>query len=41
MGAMSVVWTCEDGPTLISDRDGTPTAFGIGFRDHLLALARH
>jgi endoglucanase len=34
-------WTCEGGPTLISDYDGTPTAFGVGFRDHLLELARH
>lgn len=33
-------WTCRGGPTLIKDYDGTPTAFGIGFRDHLRALAR-
>lgn len=33
-------WTCRNGPTLISDYDGTPTAFGIGFREHLRALAR-
>jgi endoglucanase len=33
-------WTCEGGPTLISDYDGTPTAFGVGFRDHLRQLAR-
>ena len=32
-------WTCRGGPTLISDYDGTPTAFGVGFRDHLRSLA--
>jgi len=31
-------WTCKGGPTLITDYDGTPTPFGIGFRDHLRAL---
>jgi endoglucanase len=34
-------WTCRNGPTLISDYDGTPTRFGRGFRDHLRALAAH
>ena len=34
-------WTCEGGPTLITDYDGTPTAFGVGFRDHLRELAGH
>lgn len=35
-------WTCKGGPALISDYDGTPTAFGVGFRDHLQSLtARH
>ena len=33
-------WTCRGGPTLIKDYGGTPTAFGVGFRDHLRALAR-
>lgn len=33
-------WTCRNGPSLISDYDGTPTGFGIGFREHLRALAR-
>ncbi|MGE0067699.1 MAG: cellulase family glycosylhydrolase, partial [Solirubrobacterales bacterium] len=33
-------WTCRGGPTLIEDYDGTPTGFGIGFREHLRALAR-
>ncbi len=32
-------WTCRSGPTLIRDYDGTPTAFGIGYREHLRALA--
>lgn len=32
-------WTCTGGPTLISDYQGTPTAFGIGLRNHLRALA--
>jgi hypothetical protein len=32
-------WTCEGGPTLIEDYDGTPTAFGLGFREHLRGLA--
>lgn len=32
-------WTCRNGPTLIKDYSGTPTAFGVGFRDHLRALA--
>ena len=30
--------TCEEGPTLITDYAGTPTRFGVGFRDHLRAL---
>lgn len=30
---------CGGFPALISSYDGTPTAFGIGFRDHLAALA--
>ena len=33
-------WTCQAGPSLITDYDGTPTAFGRGFRDHLRELAR-
>ncbi|WP_405930479.1 cellulose binding domain-containing protein [Streptomyces sp. NBC_00827] len=31
-------WDCSSGPALISNYDGTPTPFGIGLRDHLLAL---
>jgi endoglucanase len=30
-------WSCAGGPSLITSYDGTPTAFGVGFRDHLLA----
>ncbi len=30
-------WDCKDGPALITDYNGTPTAFGIGLRDHLQA----
>jgi hypothetical protein len=33
------VASCTGEPALISSYDGTPTAFGIGFRDHLRALA--
>lgn len=32
-------WTCRSGPSLIKGYDGTPTGFGIGFREHLRALA--
>ena len=31
-------WDCSAGPSLISDYAGTPTAYGIGLRDHLRAL---
>jgi len=34
-------WDCANGPALITDYTGTPTAFGAGFRDHLAALAWH
>jgi endoglucanase len=30
--------TCEGGPALIVDYDGTPTDYGVGLRDHLRAL---
>lgn len=30
-------WDCRDGPALIKSYDGTPTAFGVGLRDHLVA----
>jgi len=33
-------WTCEGGPSLISEYSGTPTAFGEGLRRHLAQLAR-
>jgi endoglucanase len=32
-------WNCGGGPALISSYDGTPTPFGLGFRQHLAALA--
>jgi hypothetical protein len=31
-------WNCSSGPALITSYDGTPTGFGVGFRDHLLSL---
>ncbi|GAA0463627.1 glycoside hydrolase family 5 protein [Streptomyces olivaceiscleroticus] len=31
-------WDCSTGPALISDYNGTPTAYGTGLRDHLRAL---
>lgn len=30
-------WQCDTGPALITNYDGTPTAFGVGLRDHLRA----
>ncbi|MCO5989566.1 cellulose binding domain-containing protein [Actinoallomurus spadix] len=30
-------WDCGSGPSLISSYDGTPTSYGIGLRDHLVA----
>ena len=32
------VWDCAYGPSLITSFDGTPTPFGLGLRNHLLAL---
>jgi endoglucanase len=32
-------WDCAGGPALIAGYDGTPTAYGRGFRDHLAELA--
>jgi endoglucanase len=34
------VASCTQEPALISDYRGTPTAFGVGFRNHLRALGR-
>ncbi|MFF4399034.1 cellulase family glycosylhydrolase [Streptomyces sp. NPDC001480] len=31
-------WDCSSGPSLISSYDGTPTAYGVGLRDHLRAV---
>ena len=33
-------WTCTGGPSLIENYAGKPTAFGLGFREHLRRLAR-
>jgi len=32
-------WDCSSGPSLITDYTGTPTAYGVGFKTHLAALA--
>lgn len=32
-------WTCVEGTAMIEDYTGTPTPFGVGFRDHLRRLA--
>ncbi|WP_051367171.1 cellulose binding domain-containing protein [Hamadaea tsunoensis] len=32
-------WDCSSGPSLISDYNGTPTAFGQGLKDHLAAVS--
>jgi len=32
-------WPCTSGPALITDYNGTPTAFGQGFRDHLATVS--
>lgn len=31
-------WTCGGGPSLITSYDGSPTPFGVGFRNHLRSL---
>lgn len=31
-------WSCSAGPSLITNYDGAPTAYGVGFRDHFRAL---
>ncbi len=36
--ATDLGWSCTAGPSLIQSYDGTPTGFGIGFRDHLRTL---
>ncbi len=33
-------WDCASGPAFISNYDGTPTAFGVGFRNHLALLVK-
>jgi len=37
--AWNADFACGAGPSLITDYDGSPTAFGIGFEDHLATLA--
>jgi hypothetical protein len=32
-------WNCSGGPALIKSYNGTPTAYGVGLKDHLAALA--
>ena len=32
-------WDCSSGPALITDYNGTPTAFGAGLKNHLATLA--
>jgi hypothetical protein len=32
-------WDCSTGPSLISDYTGTPTAYGAGYKSHLLSLS--
>jgi hypothetical protein len=32
-------WSCSEGPALITNYEGEPTAYGIGLREHLAALA--
>ncbi len=32
-------WDCSSGPSLISSYDGTPTAYGVGLRDHLMSTS--
>ena len=33
-------WSCSQGPALITNYDGTPTAFGSGLKEHLASLAQ-
>ncbi len=32
-------WSCSEGPALITNYEGDPTAFGIGLKEHLASLA--
>jgi hypothetical protein len=32
-------WSCSGGPALIKSYNGTPTAYGVGLKDHLAVLA--
>ncbi len=33
-------WSCKEGPSLIKEYGGSPTNYGIGFREHLRELTR-
>ncbi len=33
-------WSCSQGPALITNYEGTPTAFGSGLKEHLASLAQ-
>jgi len=33
-------WDCSNGPALITNYDGTPTAYGQGFKNHILASSQ-
>jgi endoglucanase len=37
--AWNVDFACTSGPSLITNYDGAPTAFGAGFQSHLATLA--
>ena len=37
--AWNADFNCSSGPGLITDYTGTPTAYGAGYKSHLLALA--
>lgn len=37
--AWNADFACSSGPSLITDYDGTPTAYGVGLQDHLATLA--
>ena len=32
-------WDCSQGPALITDYNGDPTAYGTGYQSHLVSLA--
>ena len=38
--AWNADWNCSSGPSLITSYSGAPTAYGLGYKSHLQALAR-